>query len=573
MVAPHFRIIQVLPAVAFVLAGASAPPQELCPSVTVVGEFHPGLSDLERRLICGDPEPELAPEGWRRLPPSQARYNFSNFLQARGYHHPAFSVQDGRLVVSPGEPTRIKALHLRGAPSTLHVERKRNVLGEIMTPERLTELEKWTQGRLKAAGFPCPKAEAEGDTATGTVTLPVQTGPQLPLVQVTTDRVDGLDPGVLRRHDAFTLGDPFNGDLLAITESRIISSGLVESSVFEPTCGPEGVTLRQEVVVGPSRLVSAGLGFSTEGLVQGRINWRNSRLDRSAHRVDLSAFASSREQRLDASLNWYVFEQSPRAFLQPLVALVRNSEVLFETLSFRSKFSFAKTWDFSPLAFRFRTGPALDLLRTYRGVGPRNSRFISLEAELAITSHKFEFWATSPRSGFGALAFVSLAHQGLISDTTVQRVSLRGEWLLNYGEYDPPVWVLGVRAGVGALLTDDRAGPDTMLPQQYLQYLGGSTDLRGWFRKELSGDGYGALTSAFVGAEGRWADLLPFGFQPIAFLDIGALGQLPFRLDSPVYVSPGAGLRWNSPIGVFRTTLAHGFPGHWQFFFSYGEEF
>ncbi len=85
------------------------------------------------------------------------------------------------------------------------------------------------------------------------------------------------------------------------------------------------------------------------------------------------------------------------------------------------------------------------------------------------------------------------------------------------------------------------------------------------------------MSAAFAAAEARLTGVLPYNLEPLAFLDVGAVGSDPLTLDSPLLLSPGAGFRWKSPIGVLRTTLAHGFPaapaGGWTFYFSFGEEF
>ncbi|HEX5033222.1 MAG TPA: BamA/TamA family outer membrane protein, partial [bacterium] len=120
------------------------------------------------------------------------------------------------------------------------------------------------------------------------------------------------------------------------------------------------------------------------------------------------------------------------------------------------------------------------------------------------------------------------------------------------------------------------------LPPNYRYYLGGSSNLRGFEREELPGPD-GALSAAFTSLELRVANWIPYGIQPLAFVDVGILGDQAFRFNAPVYYSPGFGLRYESPIGVFRTTFAWGMKSseadanpdntHFQFFFGFGEEF
>jgi outer membrane translocation and assembly module TamA len=85
------------------------------------------------------------------------------------------------------------------------------------------------------------------------------------------------------------------------------------------------------------------------------------------------------------------------------------------------------------------------------------------------------------------------------------------------------------------------------------------------------------MTAFYLDPELRFTDLPLFGLQPFVFFDLGETGATPASFDSPLLYSPGLGLRYKSPFGVFRTTLARGFPldtpGGWNFYFSFGEEF
>jgi translocation and assembly module TamA len=222
-------------------------------------------------------------------------------------------------------------------------------------------------------------------------------------------------------------------------------------------------------------------------------------------------------------------------------------------------------------------GPNLELVRTFRGQGPTDSHFLSLEGRLDVKTHDFEFFQTNPQSGFDATLTSNISNVDLYSQVTVQRYRIQAQGLWNFNNYDPPLLILGLRMGAATLLTSERPGLASRLPPNYLEYLGGSVDLRGFSRKELPKSGFGALTSFYTDFEVRMGRELPLGLEPFAFIDVGMLGSAPLTFDNPIYWSPGFGIRWSSSFGVFRTTLAHGFagnaPGHYQFFLSYGEEF
>ena len=130
-------------------------------------------------------------------------------------------------------------------------------------------------------------------------------------------------------------------------------------------------------------------------------------------------------------------------------------------------------------------------------------------------------------------------------------------------------------------------GKDTdasQLPTSFKQFLGGSSDMRGFPRKSLPSEGTGSLTKVYLGIELRLNNKLPYNLQPIAFLDFGQLGDLAFDLNATKFYSPGLGIRWQSPIGTVRASAAHGYviddeldtyhdKTNMQYYLSLGEQF
>ncbi|MCM2277868.1 MAG: BamA/TamA family outer membrane protein [Oligoflexia bacterium] len=557
--------------------------ERLCPGLRFEGELQPGLSETEHRLLCGDPRSEA----WGSIPTHQARFHFRNFLQKRGYLHPSFiaegTTEGVGTLVRIGTPTLLSRIRTQGAPEELRIERRRKLLGRPVTPTLLNEIEQWVYRRLQAAGHPCPDVETLADRDSGEVLVQMRPGPQAPLSAVIEEKpVPGTLPGIFRRYDAFQLGDRFNGDWLAVTANRINAQDVVLNVHFTPECSPapdpeKGVTVRQSVTPGPPRLMSFGFGIDTEGLLLARAAWRHSRLGRGASWLDFTALGSAREQLLEATLEWFHLARPSRQSLRPSLLLRHRNERPFETLEARGGIAFSTSADGTRAGLVALAGPSIQGLRTYRGVGPRDSRFLSLDAEATLTSHAFEYYSADPRTGYRLGAAASLGSRALLSTVSAQRAELRGEVLLNYRDFDPPLLVLGFRGALAATFTAERPGAATGLPASFFHFLGGSSNLRGFGRQELPKDGLGGLTSAFLNSELRLGSTLPWNLDPFVFLDLGALGRAPLALDPPIYHSPGAGLRWLSPIGVFRTTLARGFPadvpGHWQLFISFAEEF
>ena len=551
----------------------------LCPQFTLKGKLEPALSDTEKKLICGG-------EGaWKTIPFQQAKFNLTNFLQERGYHHPVFRLvtepgAGARFTVFAGEATRITSLTATGAPDGpegLRLERKRKVVGEVLTPKMLGIVEQWVTQRMQAIGYPCPQVKTEANPDTGAVVVQVDRGPLQDLVAIIEEPIAGAHAGILRRYDAFRLGGRFNGDGLTVTENRITQQRILQTAYFTVKCEDRGAIATQAVTAGPPRLLSFGFGFNTEGLLLSRASWRNTRVGNQASLMDVTAQVSTKVQRLTFFSNWYFLEDPSRFYWHPTAEVRHQNENAYNVLQYTGKWLGMRTYDNDWVGLEAGVGTTVDFFRTLRGSGELepNSYFSSIEAVLRARSHEFEYWRTDPRSGFNAQFTADLAQKGLLSIATAHRFSLDGQALWNLKDYDPALWIFGVRGGYRLTISPERPDLQTRLPASFFRYLGGSQDLRGFARQSVPIQG--AMTAAFVDFESRFSTVLPFNVEPFAFLDLGAVGSAPGSLDSPLLYSPGIGLRWKSPVGVLRSTLARGYPvaleGGWTFYFSFGEEF
>jgi len=241
----------------------------------------------------------------------------------------------------------------------------------------------------------------------------------------------------------------------------------------------------------------------------------------------------------------------------------------------------ATTWESARFGFYTKLGPVYDYIKTFRGSGPPTSHFLYLEWQIRGGTHYFDFYKNSPRSGMQVQLTTDVNSGSVLSTESAQRVTLNYEGLWNVNEFDPPFLVLGVRGFVASTVVTASDPSGINLPPTFLQFLGGSTSVRGYGLQELPHSGTGTLLAFYTGVEARYAAGFWFGLQPLVFMDFGALGSYATQLNSPVYLSPGGGLRYESPFGSLRATLAHGYaPGsndptlsHFQFFFSFGEEF
>jgi len=535
----------------------------------------------ERKFICGDPEAD----SWKEIPRFQAKYFIRTFLQQRGYFYPEFREEDDVVTVLPGEQTYVTEIEVEGSPPPQFKSwKRRQIRGGLLTPDALNALESWSKGQLRNWGYACPKVTSSADAETGRITLDLEPGQEMRIIDVDEEPVEGLRPGTLRRFDAFRVGHPYKYLNLSLTSRRIAKDGILQSSYFLTECTPEGARLTQKSIPGAKRMVSVGFGASTEEYFIIKAAWKQSRIGKNGSSFEIAGRGSYRKQRLFMQSLLYPLPFPTRWHLAPSFITRRENQSRYEYVANDLWVPAAYSWDTLDTSFRIAFGPKLNFTRSIKGATAGWTHFLSAAMGADVASHDYEYYIADPRSGYIVSTMAELASDEALSSITAQRLSISGQALWNIAGYDPPLFILGIRGLANTTITDYDSPKFASLPPNYLNYLGGSTTMRGFGRRSLPKTMRGALTSLYAGAELRLANILPLNIQPIAFVDVGVMGARSFDLDVPGYWSPGLGVRWPSFIGVVRLTVARGYlirnrdPANrslsgWQFYWSLGEEF
>lgn len=559
------------------LSASDEPRQLLCGGrIVLVAKRRISFDTTEKNFLCGDSKVDA----WKSVPLSQAQFHASTFLQSKGYFRPTFEEQGETLVIYAGEPTRITGFSATGAPASLEIHKRRKVKNQLLTPKFLGELRSWAGAKLRSQGYPCPEIRMEADANTGKVIAHITPGPRQVVSKVLAERVKGMSNSMLRRYDAFKVGELYNEDFFTLTADRTENSGLLQNTYFFPQCGQNSAHITQKTFAGKPRVVHFGFGVNTEGLVLGKGSWRHGRLGKRGSTFGISALASYKAQEFNIESQWYFTDKAPRLYFAPLFTFEHERESQYHLTSYNVRAALASSHDTQEVGFKFWVGPNLSYVDTYRGPQAGLTRFVSLQTAIEVMSHYFEYYQTNPRTGFQARFLMDLNHKNLLSDVTAQRFMIDGHYLYNLLDLDPPLLVLGFRGGLYQTLVNENDSNLNRLPPTYRFYLGGSADLRGYDRKEIPNED-GALSAVTGSIEARLANVLPWGIQPLVFLDAGVVGNGFFDFSYPIYFSPGGGIRYQSPFGMFKATVAHGLKvggdagpaPHVQFYFSFGEEF
>ncbi len=550
-----------------------------CPQIDISRTLRPPLTQTEKDLLCGDQKKDA----WRKIPLNQARFFMRAFLQNRGFNAPTFRIEKGTLYVDTGPLSRMKKISIRNDPIGIDASRFWQPIGEALTPSALDSIQKWVLRELAFHGYPCAHADTEADAGTGEVFVNVEAKDKWRVNKIDADSIPGMRSHLPRRYDPFLPGDFYNGMLLDLSTQRLVADDVVVASHFTPQCEiEEEKIIRQTLLPGEPRLVTFGIGFDTEEYVIGQVSWKNSRLSPEGSLLQFSALGSYHHQEASSRFYWYYLPRLTRHHLRIEAKVERDSERRYEARSVTARA--LPTWVLlgGDGDITLSTGISLRHLKTARGFGPESTRLLSWETDVNYVTYPFEYYALSPRTGHQITFQSAMADKALGSDINANRWSTAFTKLWNLFDWDPPQWVLGIRGEYAT--TRLRDTDRSRLPTTFKQFLGGSNSLRGFGRKALPPRDQGALTKAYVGTELRGNHLLPYKLQPFIFVDAGGLGEKTQMIDPTLYWSPGVGVRWESPIGSLRSTVARGliygaeeellaYLARWEFYLSLGEQF
>lgn len=552
-----------------------------CPQIVLDvtrSEGSVGLSDAEKKLVCGNPSDPT----WKNIPPSQAAFHLRGFLQERGYLRPEIRTEHGRLLVDVGAPSKVAKFETVGAPGSLRTNRMREIVGERLTPKLLDTIEKRLTERLQGAGYACSKVQLRADPNTDVVRATIHAGPVGRIADIDRSKVQGIDPLAVSRHDAFAIGDTYNGDALARTARRLITADLVRSAYFLTDCDGGKVYVHEYAIADAPRIVSFAVGANTERLFNVRASWRHTALGELASQLGFDAQASVTEQSFGATGEWYPFRAAPRLYFSWNASARRDNQPNREWYTLEAGFGPARSWDFDVGRLEVRLAPLFRSIHNVRGAAAGTSQMLVVEGRARFVSSDFEYYAGSPRAGFRTQFAIAQSVREALSATSFTALRWTGEKLWNLGHWDPPAWILGVRFAASTTITPEPFNSTAAALQPYRYYLGGRDNLRGFGFATVPGDDLGGFTALTAGVELRAPPFLPGNLEPFVFADVGALGRSAFALEDPVYLTPGVGIRWESPIGTLRGTYSHGLlltrgarmvePGH-RFYLSIGEEF
>ncbi len=555
---------------------------KLCENI-LLKEGRVNLNGNEKVLVCGS---NADKQVWQDVPLAQGEFHLRDILKNLGYFHPRFTKEDRLLKVWTGPRSEIKSLQVEGAKGVLDPSKKRNIVGHALTPGKINEVEAWANMKVRSNGYACPQIIVEAHSWDETVHVDADLGEQKRIGGFTAPGLEGLSLSTLDRYKPFSIGDIYNIRETQIMAERLLADGLFQSAFFETMCDQDEALLELQTSVGKPKIFRFGIGASTEEWTFIDISFRNARLDSQASSITTTLHISPRQQSLAAESELYWFPGWTKIFFGPRLRLAREIESVYQTDSGRVGADIGRRWDMWNSRFMGRWGPTLNFVKTSRGIGPENSQYPSVDASLIMMSHVYESLMWQQYEGWNGSILFRGHGKNFGSQVDVNRYEINYKYLWNIGNFSSPLFVLGTRLQAITVDAPELRGEDqiSLIPIEDRVFVGGNRNLRGFPRNSIDNQGRGFLSFLYAGLELRLIDELPYRLQPFLLLDLGQTGNSRHSLDSPVFVSEGVGLRWLSPFGTFRGSLAKGkslyqektnisYPEQWVFFLSFGEEF
>ncbi|MGZ3805423.1 MAG: BamA/TamA family outer membrane protein [Pseudobdellovibrionaceae bacterium] len=554
----------------------------ICPNI-VLEEGTLKLNANEKILVCGTDKDTV---NWREIPIPQAQLQLRSILQNLGYLNPRFERHIDTLYVWAGPQDKVSRLIVENDEHILRPEKKRKIIGYPLMPAKLDEVESWANLGLRTHGYACSNIVVEAHAWDGTMVAKATLSGKKTYGKVLVEGLGDLNQDVLDRYQPFKTGDTYDIREPQIMTGRMLANGLFQSAYFVTTCLDDVANIEIHTSVGKPKILHFGIGASTEELPFIDLAFRNARLDNKASFFTTTLHASPRKESFIADSELYFFPGWHRTFFGPRFELLHRKEVAFETNSAKIGADLGRSWDQWHTRFVARGGPTLNYVKNLQGVGPNNQTYSSVEGSLSLTDHIYEATVRDQFEGWTSGIFYRGRRKGLGSEIAVDRLEINFKHLWNIGEFSPPLFVLGSRLQTITVDSDEltAGAPQTLLTTEERVYLGGDDNLRGFPRGSINNGSLGFLTSAYLGFELRLVEQLPYHLQPFLLFDSAKVGNRRYTLAPPLFTSEGVGLRWASPFGTLRGSIARGhvlngtalsapYPEQWVYFLSFGQEF
>lgn len=535
--------------------------REMCPNIFIDSPDEIKFSDTEKLLICGDP----GDEAYKVIPVYQAKFMLQGFLQSRGYSSPRFVYEENILRVYTEDKSHLNNISVKAESNTVDTKRfekeiLRRFRNDEITPDLLDEIEAKARSMARNESYPCATVSSIAEPKEGKVTVTFAGLQSFTFGDLTRGDVPGLDPAAFLRFTTFSSDEPFSEDDLLLTEKRFLRQGVVQGTFFKESCDlkKNQFSLSQDFIIGPPRTIHFGAGASTELGPVARVRWTHQRFGDMASVLSARLEASLKNQRINLRAEQFLWKSSPRRSLNTNLSYERNDQDDFLETTTTLNPTVEWTRDSRSRFWLWGAGPSF-IASTYKTNlfgGDRSFKTAAILGVLQSKTHSFELFDIHPETGEFYQFNFDFRHPSMGFTDPLIRFDLSFLKLFWLGSFGKGSSILGVRLNGGTTWVKNETTLRD-LPPSVKHYGGGSDDMRGFKLNSLPDNlGLGALSKMSLKLEFRKTHFFDPNLEGFTFIDSTFFGDRPWSVESRLWYSPGAGLRWFSPIGLVQTYLA-----------------
>ncbi len=354
---------------------------------------------------------------------------------------------------------------------------------------------------------------------------------------------DALDAALIQRYLTFSEGQPFDSEKLldlqyALYDSEYFSFVEVSNGQPDREAGTVPVSLRASAGKRQRYRFSIGYGTDTEARIG--LGWENRRVNRRGHKL-----------RFDGRLSSIRHELSTR-YLIPLAAPARerltfNASALEETLADTRSRRIELGVTRSTVRAHWERDLYLRAIREEtREAGVSDFETLLLPGVIWLRSKSDNL--VYPRRGSRLSAELRGSHTMLGSDLNFLQLELQARLIVPVAKRARLI----ARSDLGATSIDE----NDKLPASFRFFAGGDNSVRGFGLNSLgpTDDDGGVIGGRYLFSGSlEFEQLLTERWGYAIFVDAGNAFQ---DFDAGLEYSAGLGLRWLSPVGMFRLDIA-----------------
>jgi outer membrane protein assembly complex protein YaeT len=507
------------------------------------------------------------------------------------------------LTISEGEPTRVETLSIEELEpldgAALQEEMRKRISlkqGEVFNEQDLLASRDLLENEFKNRGYVYAQVLLEyridKEARTATVTYSVDAGDQYTIGEI---RIEGYDPDdldLVRGQLEFASGELYDRQDILDSQRNLYELGLFRRVQIEPQLASvraDTVDVLVSVAPAPTHVVRVGVGYGTEDLIRVRSSWLDRNLFGQARQLEVRGQYSKLDR--EAAVTY----RQP-TFLVPEANFLASAFLRFEI---------EPNYTVKRVGATLRTGYRVGHRWQARvGLTAERDRFSEFDEGVLIPELGREFINPSRLLyAEGGISFdntdslfqpsrgstVNLAHQVglpvLGGDYAYQRTTLLVTHYIEVREG----WVLAGKLLPGVIF--GYGSEKDRVPLFQRLFAGGANSVRGYERRELGPKddpkSFGQDRDPEpVGGRGLLETSLEIRFplrgnlSGAAFVDAGNVWSDPDQISvGDLKVTPGAGVRYRTPVGPIRLDVARrtssdeDFLPKWVFHISIGSAF